>query len=37
MMNDMEIPFIEEEIRRFAAETGGRTLAEILADLERRE
>jgi hypothetical protein len=36
LYQDVEIPFTEEEIRRFAAETGGRTLAEILADLEKQ-
>ena len=31
-----EIPVSEEELRRRAEKGGGRTLAEILADLERR-
>jgi hypothetical protein len=30
----LEIPFSTEELRRFASEPGGRSLAEILADLE---
>ena len=30
-----EIPFTEEEIRKSKAKTGGRPLAEILADLEK--
>ena len=33
---DLEIPFPEEELRRFESEPGGCTLDEILADLERR-
>jgi hypothetical protein len=31
----IEVPFTEEELQRFAQEPGGRTLAEILADLEK--
>jgi hypothetical protein len=33
---DIEIPFTTEELKRFASELGGRPLAEILADLEKR-
>ncbi len=36
LYRDVEIPCTEEELRRFAKEKGGRTLAEILADLEKR-
>jgi hypothetical protein len=36
LYRDVEIPFTEEELRRFENEAGGRTLAEILVDLERR-
>jgi hypothetical protein len=32
----IEVPFTNEELDRFEKEQGGRTLAEILADLERR-
>src|SRR2546425_3495040 len=32
----VEVPFSEEELDRFEQEPGGRTLAEILADLERK-
>ena len=32
----LEIPFSEEEIREFMKETGGRPLADILADLEKQ-
>jgi hypothetical protein len=32
---DVEVPFSSEEIRRLAEQKGGRTLAEILADMER--
>jgi hypothetical protein len=32
----LEIPFTEEELRRAEEEPGGRTLAEIWADLEKR-
>jgi hypothetical protein len=31
----IEVPFTEEELQRFEQEPGGRTLAEILADLEK--
>jgi hypothetical protein len=31
----LEIPFSEEEIREFMQQTGGRPLADILADLEK--
>jgi hypothetical protein len=31
-----EIPFSTEEVKRFASEPGGRSLAEILADLENQ-
>lgn len=33
---EVEIPFSEEELQRAEQEPGGRTLAEILADLEKR-
>jgi hypothetical protein len=33
---DMEVPFTEEELDRFESEPGGRTLDEILEDLEKR-
>jgi hypothetical protein len=36
LYRDVEIPFTEEELRRFAEEEGGRTLPEILADLEKQ-
>jgi hypothetical protein len=32
-----EVPFTDEELSRFEREPGGRTLSEILADLEGRE
>ena len=32
----VEIPFTEEELDRFEQEPGGRPLAEILADLEKK-
>ncbi|HZW29471.1 MAG TPA: hypothetical protein VFF52_02125 [Isosphaeraceae bacterium] len=32
---DVKIPFTQEELRRFAEQKGDRTLAEILADLEK--
>ncbi|MBI3466264.1 MAG: hypothetical protein HY000_24890 [Planctomycetes bacterium] len=32
-----EVPFTEEELDRIERQPGGRTLAEILADLEGRE
>jgi hypothetical protein len=32
----LNVPFTEEELRASEAETGGRTLDEILADLEAR-
>jgi hypothetical protein len=32
----LEIPFSEEEIREFMKQTGGRPLADILADLEKQ-
>jgi hypothetical protein len=31
-----EVPYTDEEIRRLKDQKGGRTLAEILADLEKR-
>jgi hypothetical protein len=31
----LEIPFSTEELKRFAGEPGGRSLAEILTDLEK--
>jgi hypothetical protein len=37
LYRDMEIPFTEEELRRFESEEGGRPLAEILADLVKRD
>jgi len=36
LYESVEIPVSEEELRRRAQKGGGRTLAEILADLERR-
>jgi len=33
--HEIEIPFTTEELKRFQNEPGGRSLAEILADLER--
>jgi hypothetical protein len=36
MDRDIEVPFTTEELKRFASESGGRTLAEILADLEKQ-
>jgi hypothetical protein len=32
----VEVPFTDEELDRFEQEPGGRSLAEILADLERK-
>jgi hypothetical protein len=32
----VEVPYTDEEIRRLKDQQGGRTLAEILADLEKR-
>ena len=32
----VEVPIADEELRRRAEKGGGRTLAEIMADLERR-
>ena len=32
----LEVPFSEEELDRFEQEPGGRSLAEILADLEKK-
>ena len=32
----VSVPFTEEELDRFEREPGGRSLAEILADLERK-
>jgi hypothetical protein len=32
----VKVPFTEEELDRFEQEPGGRSLAEILADLEKR-
>jgi hypothetical protein len=32
----VQVPFTEEELDRFEQEPGGRSLAEILADLERK-
>jgi hypothetical protein len=34
--DNVQIPFSLEELRRFASEPGGRPLAEIIADLEKR-
>ena len=34
--DDVRIPFSLEELNRFASEPGGRTLAEIMADLEKQ-
>jgi hypothetical protein len=36
LYRDVEIPFTEEELQRFAEEEGGRTLAEILTDLDKQ-
>jgi hypothetical protein len=36
LYESVEVPVTEEELRRRAQKGGGRTLAEILADLERR-
>ena len=36
LYESVEIPVSDEELRRRAQKGGGRTLAEILADLERR-
>jgi len=36
LYREIEIPFTTEELKRFASEPGGRSLAEILADLEKR-
>jgi hypothetical protein len=36
LYESVEIPISDEELRRRAQKRGGRTLAEILADLERR-
>jgi hypothetical protein len=32
----VEVPFTDEELDRFEQEPGGRSLAEILADLEKK-
>lgn len=34
--DNVEIPFTEEQLQQFEQEPGGRSLAEILADLEKR-
>ena len=34
LYREIEIPFTTEELKQFASEPGGRTLAEILADRE---
>jgi hypothetical protein len=36
LYRDIKIPFTTEELKRFASEPGGRTLTEILTDLEER-
>ena len=36
MDRDIEVPFTTEDLKRFASEPGGRTLPEILAELEKR-
>ena len=36
LYRDVEVPFSEEELQQFEQEEGGRSLAEILADLENR-
>ena len=36
LYESVEVPISEEELRRRAQKGGGRTLVEILADLERR-
>jgi hypothetical protein len=35
LYRELEIPFTTDELKRFASKPGGRTLAEILADLEK--
>ena len=34
--SEIEVPFTDEELDRFEAKPGGRTLAEIMADLRRQ-
>jgi hypothetical protein len=36
LYEQVQVPFTEEELERFENEPGGRSLAEILADLERQ-
>jgi hypothetical protein len=36
LYDQVEVPFTDEELDRFEQEPGGRSLAEILADLEKR-
>ncbi|HZW29470.1 MAG TPA: hypothetical protein VFF52_02120 [Isosphaeraceae bacterium] len=36
LYRDVEVPFTDEELDRFESEPGGRTLDEILKDLEKR-
>jgi hypothetical protein len=36
LYRDVEVPFTDEDLDRFESEPGGRTLDEILKDLEKR-
>jgi hypothetical protein len=36
LYRDVEVPYTDEELDRFAQEPGGRSLDEILKDLEKR-
>ena len=36
LYREIEIPFTTEELKQFESEPGGRTLDEILADLEKQ-
>ena len=36
LYKNVKVPFTEEELNRFEQEPGGRALAEILSDLEKR-
>lgn len=36
LYREIEIPFTTDELKKFASEPGGRTLAEIMADLEKQ-
>jgi hypothetical protein len=37
LYDKVKVPFTDEELDRFEQELGGRSLAEILADLEKRQ